>query len=116
MYKYSRNTDINSFYNNLKPCLLVTILCCGEGCDCDESLPNADDFCPRDQVCTKGRFSADQYLCFALTSSLSVNAWRRAVSATQTPSTQMSSVAPRSNVSTVSVYLKVILVNSIGIF
>ena len=45
--------------------------------------------------------------CFALTSSLSVNAWRRAVSATLTPSTQMSSVAPQSNVSTASAYQKV---------
>ena len=107
MYKYSRNTDINSFYNNSKPCLLVAILCYCEGCDCDESLPNADDFCPRDQVCTKVRFSADQYLCFALTSSLSVNAWRRAVSATLTPSTQTSFAVPLSNVSTVSAYQKV---------
>ena len=29
------------------------------GCDCDETLPNADDFCPRNQVCTKGGGSSE---------------------------------------------------------
>ena len=52
-------------------------------------------------------FSSWPALCLALTCSLSVNAWRRAASATPTPSTQMSSVTPRSNVSTVSVYQRV---------
>ena len=27
--------------------------CLAKGCDCDESLPNADDFCPQNQVCNK---------------------------------------------------------------
>ena len=23
------------------------------GCDCDDTLPNADDFCPRDEECVQ---------------------------------------------------------------
>ena len=71
------------------------------GCDCDESLPNANDFCPRKQV--NLRVADLKILTFHYRNARNVNVSRKAASAIPTLSILMSSAPGMSSASTVNV-------------
>lgn len=72
------------------------------GCDCDESLPNANDFCPRKQVNPR-RVDNIKILTFYWRNARNVNVSRKAASAIPTLSILMSSAPGMSSASTVNV-------------